>query len=237
MRTTFHIILILLAGVGLGLFVRSQRTGSKRPQPAPGDIVYTSDLAPGEEITDASAHLDSGTADETEFTFARDDAPEGWTTQFELTERSGEVLTSDKLVGTPHVVSFFFSRCPSTCVQQNQKLQELQQSFAGEDVKFLAISVDPEHDTPEVLREYAARFGADKDKWLFLTGDLPHIERVGGEMYFLPVGKQLHTERFILVDAQGKLAGKFLWSNDRQFEKLKTKIRELIRDTPANKST
>ena len=235
MRTAVHIVLILLAGVGLGLFFRSQRIANQREQPSSDDIVYTTDIAPGEVVDDSAMHFDTGKADETEFTAPTDDLPEGWTTKFELTERSGESVNSDQLLGTPYLVSFFFSQCPSTCVQQNQKLMELQKEFQGENVRFLAISVDPEHDSPEVLKEYAARFGADPDQWLFLTGDLGHIRRVGAEMYFLPVDKQLHTERFILMDAQSKPAGKYLWSDERQFEKLKSKIQEMLSHQPTEK--
>jgi protein SCO1 len=236
MRTAVHIVLILLAGIGLGLFVRSLRTAINHEQPTSDDIVYTTDVAPGAVIDDAAMHFATGNADETEFTAPTDDLPDGWTTQFKLTERSGESFTSDQLLGTPYLVSFFFSQCPSTCVQQNQKLQQLQKEFQGENVRFLAISVDPEHDSPEVLKEYAARFGADPDQWLFLTGDLNHIRRVGAEMYFLPVDKQLHTERFILMDEHGKPAGKYLWSDERQFTKLKTKIQEMLSHLQTEKS-
>ncbi len=236
MRTTVHIVLILLAGVGLGLYVRSLRIANQRDQPSSDDIVYTTDLSPGAVIDDAAMHFDTGKSDETEFTAPTDDVPEGWTTHFQLTERSGESLDSDQLMGTPYLVSFFFSQCPSTCVQQNQKLMELQKEFQGENIRFLAITVDPEHDSPEVLTEYAARFGADPDQWLFLTGDLNHIRRVGAEMYFLPVDKQLHTERFILMDEHGKPAGKYLWSDERQFEKLQSKIQEMLSRLPPEKT-
>ena len=75
-------------------------------------------------------------------------------------------------------------------------------SLKGEGVRFVAISVDPETDTPERLREYAARFGADENQWLFMTGDLTYIRRIGAEVYRQPVDKKFHTERFMLVDRQ-----------------------------------
>lgn len=236
MRTALHIVLILLVGVTIGLFVRTMKITNQRKSPAGGETVYTSEYAPGEDVDDSAMHLDSGKADETEFRLPTEEFPEGWTTHFELTERSGKSIRSEELLGAPYVVSFFFSQCPSTCVQQNQKLQELQQEFQGQGVRFVAISVDPEHDSPEVLTEYAARFGADPNQWLFLTGDLGHIRRVGAEMYFLPVDKQLHTERFILIDEHGKPAGKYLWTDERQFEKLKSKLHDMLSHQPTKKS-
>ena len=145
-----------------------------------------------------------------------------------MTERSGETVKSEQLLGQPYVVSFFFSTCPSICVQQNQKLKELQSEFDGEGVKFVAISVDPETDTPEVLREYAARFGADPDQWLFMTGDLTYIRRVGGEIFRQPVDKKFHTERFVLVDPEGKIEGFYSWPEKAQFNKLQDKIRDMM---------
>ena len=93
-------------------------------------------------------------------------------TQFTLTERSGKPFGTDDLRGHVHVVSFFFASCPSTCRQQNERMQQLQFANKGKDVKFLSITCDPDRDTPTALRLYADIFNADKDQWLFLTGDL-----------------------------------------------------------------
>jgi len=143
-------------------------------------------------------------------------------------ERSGELVSSEDLLGSPYVVSFFFSTCPSICIQQNQKIKELQEEFDGQPVRFVAISVDPERDTPEQLREYAARFNADSEQWLFLTGELNYIRRVGAEVYRQPVNKQFHTERFVLVDPSGEIEGFYNWPEPAQFEKLKERISDYL---------
>src|SRR6056297_3524295 len=217
MRTFFHILCILLIGVTLGLAIRSFRAPQTTAGPGPDDVVYTNDAAP---VTDPS-EIENPTP-----THPPED--EDWLSRFELTERSGETVTSEDLLGQPYVVSFFFSTCPSICVQQNQKIKELQEEFAGQGVRFVAISVDPETDTPERLREYAARFGADEDQWLFMTGDLTYIRRIGGEIFRQPVNKQFHTERFVLVDPKGEIEGFYNWPEKVQLSKLKAKIREMI---------
>ena len=152
--------------------------------------------------------------------------------EFELTERSGEKITSDELKGTPYVVSFFFSTCPSICIQQNQKIQELQELFEDQGVRFVSISVDPQTDDPATLREYAARFDADEDQWLFMTGDLNYIRRVGAEVFRLAVDEKFHTEKLVLVGKQGEIIGYYEWPEKRQFEQLKTDIRKLV-ETPS----
>lgn len=221
MRTTVHVAMILLIGVGLGLAIRSFRSGIEATGPAPGEVVYSNDGAADGLTEEEIAAIENPTP-------SHPPEDESWLSRFELTERSGKTVSSEDLLGQPYVVSFFFSTCPSICIQQNQKLKELQDEFEGQGVHFVAISVDPETDTPERLREYAARFGADKDQWLFLTGDLDYIRRVGAEVYRQPVNKQFHTERFVLVDGEGEIEGFYSWPEPAQFEKLKTKIRELL---------
>lgn len=221
MKTASNVIVILVVGVVLGMIGRTlrQRDAQSDPRqgPDPGDVVYTTDVAPGEEV-----NVDS--ADIVNEDVARPPEDEAWLSRFELTERSGRLVKSEDLLGTPYVVSFFFTTCPSVCPQQNQKIKELQAEFKGRDVRFLSISVDPEQDTPEVLREYAARFGADKDQWLFLTGDLTYIRRIAGEIFQQAVNKGFHTEKFVLVDREGKIEGFYSWPESRQFEQLQEAI-------------
>ena len=221
MRTAWNITLILLAGVGLGLVIRPYLRQAEVEQPGPGDVVFRNDGSDIKDDPDALSNIENPDP-----SHPPDD--EEWLSRFELIERNGELVKSEQLLGQPYVVSFFFSTCPSICVQQNQKLKELQEAFKGEGVRFVAISVDPETDTPEVLTEYAARFGADAEQWLFMTGDLTYIRRIGGEIFKQPVNKQFHTERFVLVDPEGKIEGFYNWPDKPQFKKLQEKIREMI---------
>lgn len=221
MRTATHIAIILLVGVALGLAIRIVRPPRSPDGPSPDDVVYTND--------GPAAASDQGLNPDP--TYPPED--EVWLSRFELIERSGKTVTSEDLLGQPYVVSFFFSTCPSICIQQNQKLKELQDQFEGEGVRFVAISVDPETDTPERLREYAARFGADEQQWLFMTGDLTYIRRIGAEIFRQPVDQKFHTERFVLVDPAGKIEGYYSWPEKAQFERLQEAIRRMLPDKDA----
>lgn len=222
MKTITHVVLILIVGVGIGLAIRSLRQQRATSGPGPDDVVYTNDGA------DVDFVIDEGEIENSQPSHPPEDA--NWMSRFELTERSGKTVTSEQLLGQPYLVSFFFTTCPSICVQQNQKLQELQEEFEDQGVRLVAISCDPETDTPERLREYAARFGADRDQWLFMTGDLTYIRRVGAEVFQLPVDQKFHTERFVLVDAKGEIEGFYNWPEPRQFDKLKEKISQMLAD-------
>lgn len=162
----------------------------------------------------------------TEVGQARDE--EGLLTGFSLTERSGKQISSEDLKGQPYVAGFFFSMCPSICVQQNTKVQQLQERFKDQPIRFLSISCDPEIDTPEVLTKYADRFEADPDQWLFFTGDMTYIRNVGFDRFRLGVMRRGHPEKFALMDANDEMVGLYTWSDEGQWKTLQTDIEKLI---------
>lgn len=220
MRTVVHILLILLVGLGIGFALRSMRDNAADQPVAEVDELTEAD---GETFMDPNRPTRLEPPPKPQL-----DPGDDWLQSFEFTERDGSLVSSESLKGQPYVVSFFFTLCPSICVTQNQKLKELQEAFAGQDVKFLSISVDPENDTPEQLREYAARFGADPKQWLFLTTDDPiYVQRVGAEVFQVSSNLQ-HTERFILVDAEGEIDGLYHWNDQRSFERLQKDIAAML---------
>ena len=235
MRTAINVVIILIAAVGIGLVLRSMGSneetsvGARSAPPldpagrdADSPAVVGNDSAHGGfEGNESAAGMSPGAGND-------ELAETGWMTEFELTQRDGTLVSSRDLRGQPYVVSFFFSTCPSVCKLQNEKLQQLQTEFQGEPVRLLAISVDPEVDTPEVLTEYAKRYKADEDQWLFFTGDMLNIRRVGAEMYGVAVDRKFHTEKFILVGADGKVIRYYRWTDPGQFKQLQDEIRSLI---------
>jgi len=110
---------------------------------------------------------------------------------FALTERSGRRITLADLRGKVWVVNFFYTECTDTCPLQSANMARFQADFAGEaDLRLVSISVDPAHDTPEVLTEYAKRFAAHPSRWLFLTGPRDAIYRLAIEGFRLGVVDQ-----------------------------------------------
>jgi protein SCO1/2 len=154
-----------------------------------------------------------------------------WLTAYELTERSGRKFRSDELKGKVHVVNFFFAKCPTVCRMQTSAVQALQNEFGPQGVVFVSITCDPENDTPVALAQYANEFHADPEQWLFLTGDLPYLRRVGAEVYFLPVDKQTHSESLLVLDRTGKVRGRFSWKDAAELAKLKQTMSELLAES------
>src|SRR5579864_6736642 len=90
--------------------------------------------------------------------------------RFQFTERSGRVVSNADLANRVWICSFIFTRCPSSCPRISTVMRELQRRLEGTGVQLVSLSVDPVHDTPPVLADYARRYGADAARWWFLTG-------------------------------------------------------------------
>ena len=159
------------------------------------------------------------------------DGKSDWMTGFTLTERSGRTVRWDDLAGQVRVVNFFFSSCPSTCLQENQKVREVQRAYAGRDVKFISITCDPDIDSPARLREYAEKLEAPSDQWLFLTGPLTYIRRVAAELFGVALDKQTHTERLIVCDKWGNIRGSFHWNRLDEMAQLRLLVDKLLAET------
>jgi protein SCO1/2 len=218
-------VLLILSGAGILFALQSRRAqqplaGSAYVTGTSEDLTSQGDNSPHAGAKRRGRQRDKSGAESEE-----------WLTHFELLERSGEVVRSEDLKGQPYVVGFFFTLCPSICVNQNAKVQELQDKYRGRPLRLLSISCDPEVDRPAVLAEYAKRFNADPKQWLFLTGEMDNITRVAGEMYFLAASRRFHAEKFVLVDAQGNNVGFYTWSDPLQFNQLQRDIDKLL-DAP-----
>ncbi len=110
---------------------------------------------------------------------------------FSLIERSGRRVSLTDLTGKVWIANFFYTECTDTCPLQSAHMARLQADLAeAEDVRLVSISVEPEHDTPGVLAEYAAGFRADPERWLFLTGPRDAIYRLAIEGFRLGVVDQ-----------------------------------------------
>jgi protein SCO1/2 len=153
---------------------------------------------------------------------------EQWLQDFTLIERSGEPFGSQDLAGQIWVASFFFTTCASTCRAQNDLVKSLHEEYGSQGVRFVCISCDPATDTADTLREYAQLYDAHPTQWLFLTGDLAYIRRVGAEWFGVPVDERAHVDRLIVVDAEGTVRDRFDWHDPLHVNKMKKLLDQLI---------
>jgi cytochrome oxidase Cu insertion factor (SCO1/SenC/PrrC family) len=136
---------------------------------------------------------------------------------FQLTERSGRTVTLADLRGKIWVASFVFTRCTGPCPQVTGTMARLQNEKVvtnHDDVFLVSFTVDPDRDNLADLREYADHFGADKERWLFLTGPKEVIDPLCEKGFGLGLereaGKEItHSTRLVLVDRKGHKRGYF----------------------------
>ncbi len=133
---------------------------------------------------------------------------------FELVDQAGLQVALSGLKGKVVAVTFVYTRCPlpDYCPRMVENFRALRDRFAdriGRDLVLLTISFDPRYDTPDVLRRYAAGYGAGGPGWHFLTGDASRIERVCaafGIEYFADQGLITHSLQTAIIDREGRLA-------------------------------
>lgn len=140
---------------------------------------------------------------------------------FQLTERSGRALSPADTADRVWIASFIFTRCPSSCPRISAQMKGLQAKLSGTGVQLASLSVDPDHDTPEVLRTYARNLGADPERWWFLTGPKADIHRLILEGFRVPVRESTeadraagaedvaHSAKLALVDRGNRIVGYF----------------------------
>ncbi len=174
-----------------------------------------------------------GTHAEVDPTYLRPppDAGQTWLADFTLTDQRGKKVKTADLRGTVYVTNFFFSSCPGTCLQQNQKIQEIERQYGPKGVRFLSITCDPENDHPDRLREYASRLNADEKHWSFLTGDYIYLQRIATEMYQVALEKNFHSERFSVTDKWGHVRGNFEWNDLAKMTEMRVMLDKLLAET------
>jgi cytochrome oxidase Cu insertion factor (SCO1/SenC/PrrC family) len=159
---------------------------------------------------------------------------------FRLTDQRGRAVTRDDLRGKVWVANFFFTRCAGDCSKTNASMQKLQRDLAGEpDVRLVGFSVDPSHDTPEVLSEFAGHWEADPQRWLFLTGDKEAMHRLIQKGFLQAVQDNpdakpgyevIHTFALMVVDREGRLRGYVDGRDPEQVPRVAERVRQLLRE-------
>lgn len=149
---------------------------------------------------------------------------------FRLTDSREKPLSLADLHGKIWVVELMFATCQDICLQLSKHMAELDALLPPEaPVRLVSVSVNPQVDTPEVLREYALRWKAS-DRWSFLTGDLAEIRRFAMEGLRLSPGTDqvlTHSDKFVLIDGEGVVRGYFNGLDKETPGRIAAEIRKL----------
>ncbi|NUN13548.1 MAG: SCO family protein [Myxococcales bacterium] len=138
---------------------------------------------------------------------------------FALVDQSGQMFGSSDLRGHVYVVSFFFTTCRSICPALIRSVRELNHRYEsiGADIKIVSFTVDPDHDSPKVLEQYANDMEIDTKRWTLLTGEKKSIENLLIKGFRVDMGEKAyvsdslvdiaHSSKIVLVDKNGNVRG------------------------------
>ena len=159
--------------------------------------------------------------------------------EFSFTSQDGKTISTADLKGKVWVANFIFTRCAGPCPLMTGHMSELNQKLGDKlkDVELVSITVDPEYDSPQVLKEYGERVGASPERWKFLTGPTDKVQNVVVKGFLQALSKDdegapLHSTRFIVIDREGWIRS-FQDGNDPELvQKLLLDIGDLLRERP-----
>lgn len=156
---------------------------------------------------------------------------------FDLIDQWGNRADSSLLQGKIYVADFFFTTCPTICIDMGANFQRIQETYNYEDrLNLVSHTVMPEIDTVEVMHAYGERMGAIKGKWHLLTGEKRELYRMARREYFAVMEQGtsfdehdfIHTENVILVDEKKRIRGFYDGTSDLDIDRLISDIQILL---------
>lgn len=160
-------------------------------------------------------------------------------------------LDQDSLVTTGKFVEdrvwvghYFFTTCPSICPKMMNSLAGVDEAFRGNArVRFVSFTVDPDHDTPRVLKAYALSKGIDGHRWQLLTGDKKDLYRYARNALSIVAtdgdggpGDFIHSEKLVLIDRNRNIRGYYDGTEPREIKQLINDINRLLQEQFRNES-
>ncbi len=154
-------------------------------------------------------------------------------TDFKLTDQNGNPVSLKTFDHKIFIASFFYTHCPSVCSLVNNNISQLAANDTSKMVYFVSITVDPERDSPAVLKNYADKFKPVPSRWLFLTGDtstIYNLARKGFLVNALQTGKDdfIYSEKLVLIDQEKRIRGYYTGASNDDTNRLNDEIKVLI---------
>ncbi|RZP09838.1 MAG: SCO family protein [Flavobacteriales bacterium] len=131
--------------------------------------------------------------------------------EFVFQNQDNRYVTNEDFSGKVYVAEFFFTSCPSICIEMNQNMKILDEEFGGrDDFGIASFTIDPVNDTPVVLKKYAERLNVKSQNWHFLTGKIDDVYELSNSGFNIFAGVNPavaggfeHQGFFALIDKNG----------------------------------
>lgn len=214
--------ILLLPGIILLLLSRGEHNFSTLPYY--GFKTPTTKIVDGETVTDTLFHQ---------------------VPYWSFIDQDSNRVSQKDYQGTIYIVDFIFTTCPGICPIMTTNMSQLQFKLDKpglKEIPFISYSVNPENDTPEVLKQYGKEHGADFDRWTFLTGEKRKIYELGVNGYLvstredaLAEGGFLHSEKFILMDWDHHIRGFYNGTDINDINQMADDIKILLKEDQKRK--
>jgi protein SCO1 len=157
--------------------------------------------------------------------------------EFSFVNQLNDTITNSDVAGKIYVADFFFTSCPTICPVMKKEMLRVYEKFKGNpNFLIMSHSIDPTHDTPDVLKDYAEKLGIESaSTWNFLTGDQEKIFEIGQTSYLttamadqMEPGGFLHSGAFLLIDQKGRIRGVYDGTKSDQVDRLINDIPKIL---------
>ncbi|HEY1684848.1 MAG TPA: SCO family protein [Tepidisphaeraceae bacterium] len=151
--------------------------------------------------------------------------PEFNVADFSVTDQLNRPVSNQSLKGHVWVAAFIFTRCTQLCPMMSTELAVLQHKITNPSVKIVSFTVDPQYDTPAILKTYGQRYNADSDRWFLVTGNQ---KTIGDVATSLKLGVALgpnpnvltHSDKLVLIGPDGVSRGVYSGIDENDIKKL-----------------
>ncbi len=167
------------------------------------------------------------------------DSTQHYIPEFSFKDQNGESVGRAQMEGKITIVDFFFTSCPSICPVMSKEMERVDDMFRDKPmVQIMSISIDPEYDTPEILKAYADEHNATPGKWHFLSGPKEETYRLAKCGFIIPTvdgngvpDDFVHTDKFMLIDELGRIRGYYSGTNREEVDMLILETKVLLHGT------
>ncbi len=157
---------------------------------------------------------------------------------FSLTNQDGKIIDQNTINGKIYVADFFFVTCPTICPRMKKNLLTVYEAYKGNpNILFLSHTIDPEHDSVAVLKNFAERLGADSKQWHFLTGNRDSIYELATHGYYATAlpdstepGGYVHSGGLILIDKNRRVRGIYDGTSEKDTKTLMEDMELLLNE-------
>jgi len=167
---------------------------------------------------------------------------------FSLTNQNGAAVSLADLRGRAWIADIIFTRCPGPCLRMTRQMKELQDELPKDhQTRLVSLTTDADYDTPDILKIYSNKNGADADRWMFLTGTKKQINNLAVDSLKLsavekkpeervtPEDLWVHSTIFVIVDKHAQLRGVYQTGGEdvswpAEKKKLLAAVRQLERE-------